>query len=74
MRRQYLEPVTAQRVQNFVLNRFDGGRKIGDEMVRIGIETDHDRAGEEFRQLVIRTPGFENLVVNPRQEILLKPR
>src|SRR6266849_5782575 len=67
-----LETVTAQRVQYFVLNRFDGRREIRDKRVRISIQTDHHRVGEEFCQLVIHTPGLKDLVVDSGQKVLLE--
>ncbi len=64
-----LEAVTAQRVQYFVLNRFNGRREVRDEMVGIGIQTDHHGLGEEFRQVVIRAPGIKDPVVDSGQEL-----
>ena len=40
-----LKGVTSQRVEHLVLNRLNRGRKIRNEMVGVGIETNHDRVG-----------------------------
>ncbi len=68
----FLEAVTAQRVQHLVLNRLNRRRKIGNEMVRIGIEADDGRVREKRGDVLIRFVRREDFVVHARQEILLK--
>jgi hypothetical protein len=67
-----LETVTAQGVQNFVLDSLNCGWKIGDEVMGIGIEGDHGGVGEKACDLIFGSVGIENLVINPGQMILPK--
>ena len=42
------------------------------QVVRVGIEADHDRVGEKLSHFVIRAIGLEDFVVDARQKILPK--
>jgi len=42
-----LEAVAAQRVEDFVLDDFDGGREIGDQVVRVGVQAHDHRVGQK---------------------------
>ncbi len=68
----FLKTVTAQRVQHLVLNRFNRRRKIGNEMVRIGIEADDGRVRQKRRDVLVRTVRREDFVIHARQKILLE--
>ena len=68
-----LKTLASQRVQHPALDRLDGRRKVGDQMMRIGIEADDGRVRQKRRDGLIRTVRGENLVVHARQIILLKP-
>ena len=52
-----LKAVAAQRVQHLVLDRLDGRREVGDQVVRVGIEADHHRVGQELGDLVVACRG-----------------
>jgi hypothetical protein len=61
----FLKSVTAQHVQHFILDGFDGGRKVGDEMVRIAIQAYSDRIAEKRGELLVRLAERKNAVVDP---------
>ena len=67
-----LEAITAQGMQHLVLDGLDRRREIGDQVMRIRIEANHDGVGEELSDLVVRAVGLEDLVIDVRQEILRK--
>ncbi len=67
-----LETVTAQHVQDGVLDHLDGRREIGDEMVLVGIEADDDGIGEKPGEGFIGVPRREKFLVDAGEAILLE--
>ena len=67
-----LKAVTAQHVQHLALNRLHRRRKIGNQMVRVGIEADDDRIGQKRGDVLVRPLRAEDFVIHARQKIRLK--
>src|SRR5690242_8727785 len=70
--RGVLEAVTAQCVQNLVLNCLDRGREIGNQVMGICIERDDGGICEKAGNLIFSAERIENLVINPWQIVLAK--
>src|ERR1035437_2546422 len=68
----FLKAMAPQRVQHRVLDRLDPRRKVGDQMMRVGIEADDGRVRQKRRDALVRAVRAENLVVHARQQIRLK--
>src|SRR5262245_30305071 len=67
-----LKTVAAQGVQNFVLNRLNRGRKIRNQVMRIGIEGNDRCVCEKAGNLIFSAVGIKNLVIDPGQIILVE--
>ena len=67
-----LKTVAAERVQRLVLNLLNGRRKIGNQMMRFGVETDNRGVGKKRGDGLVRALRAENLVVNARHEVMLE--
>ena len=67
-----LKSIAAQNVNDIILNRFDGRRKIGDVVMWIGIQTDDDGIREKLSDFFVERVGIEKLVIDARQVILLE--
>jgi hypothetical protein len=59
-------------VEDFILDGFDGGREVGNEVVRIGIKADHDGISEEPGDFVVGPEGVKDFAINLREQILVK--
>jgi len=59
-------------MQDFILDGFDGGREVGDEVMRIGIKADDDGIGKKPGDLVVGAEGVEDFAIDIREEILVK--
>jgi hypothetical protein len=55
-----------------VLDGLDGGREVGDQMVRVRIEADDNGVGKKLSYLVIAAVRVEDGLVNAGNEILPK--
>ena len=68
-----LKAVAAQGMEDLVLNDLDGGRKIGDVMVRIGIEADNGGVGEKAGEQLLGGMAGEEGVVDAGEKSRWKP-
>jgi hypothetical protein len=67
-----LETITAQDVQDGVLDHLDRRRKIGDEMMFVAVEADDDGVGQKVSERLIGVPCGEKFFIDVWQTILLK--
>jgi hypothetical protein len=70
--RRLLKTVAPHRVQNHVLNRLDGRRKIGDQVMRLGVQANDGCVRQEGGNPLVGTVRSENPVIYARQKILLE--
>jgi len=59
-----LKAITAQRMEDLVLDNFDGRREVGDEVMRIGIETNDDGFGKETGDSIVGGKSLKDGAVN----------
>jgi len=59
-------------VKDSILDLFHSRGKVGDEVMRLGIQTDDDQIGKKFGNTFIGSSSGEDTVVYPLQVILLK--
>src|SRR5438552_16171829 len=65
-----LKTIAAQGMKDLVLNRLYRRGKIRDEKIRVRVQANINRLADELRDVAITAKRIEELVVDPRQEIL----
>ena len=67
-----LKTITTQGMQHAVLNGFNRGREIGDVMMWIGIQRNHDGIREKCGEQLAIAAGVKNHTIDARQMIKFK--
>ena len=60
-------------MEDRILNLFDGGWKVGDQVMGLGVQSDNHKIGQAFRDSLVGFPRGEDPVVHTLQVVLLEP-